>query len=329
MKRVRMYVDAGRCWRRVVAAIFFMPLPSRVWAPFELQPHDAESVYVEVPGRLVQAARRSRATQVKKGDLLAELENLDLELEVEQLRGQRDSLRGPARRAANSCMFSPTAAREAAVSRDVASAKSSSPAIDEQLAQEGRGPRAAADRRPARPARSSRRRACPTARHDDDAELRSWTGTPLDPENLGAALTPDGPQNLFCQIGDPNEWDAVLVIDQDDVDLVREGQEVRLMFEESAYHVFVSTIDAAGRRRHVDTRPPRLASTNGGPLPAKAEPDGTVRPLSTSYQAEAPLDNRAGLLRNGLLGAGRIETPPRTVLQRVMRYLSRTFNFEL
>ncbi len=41
-------------------------------------------------------------------------------------------------------------------------------------------------------------------------------------------------------IGDSNEWDATMIIDQDDSDLVKEGQNVKLMFEESAYHVFPS-----------------------------------------------------------------------------------------
>jgi putative peptide zinc metalloprotease protein len=162
----------------------------------------------------------------------------------------------------------------------------------------------------------------------DDAELTGWSGTPLDPENLGAMLSSEGQQNLFCQIGDANAWDAVLVIDQDDVELVREGQPVRLMFEESAYHVYVSRLERPADDA-MPYAPPRLASTNGGSLPAKAEPDGSVRPLSTSYQAVAPLDNRNGLLRNGLVGRARIETAPRTLSQRVFRYLSRTFNFDL
>jgi hypothetical protein len=34
-------------------------------------------------------------------------------------------------------------------------------------------------------------------------------------------------------------------------------------------------------------------------------------------------------LRNGLIGRARITTAPRTLSQRVFRYLSRTFNFDL
>jgi hypothetical protein len=54
-----------------------------------------------------------------------------------------------------------------------------------------------------------------------------------------------------------------------------------------------------------------------------------VRPLSTSYQAVARLDNSSGLLRNGLTGRARISTESRTLAARLYRYFSRTFNFEL
>jgi len=63
------------------------------------------------------------------------------------------------------------------------------------------------------------------------------------------------------------------------------------MFEESANHVFVSKIaDIADDE--MEAISPRLVSTSGGAVPAQADPnDGVVRPLSTSYQANVPLDN--------------------------------------
>jgi hypothetical protein len=118
-----------------------------------------------------------------------------------------------------------------------------------------------------------------------------------------------------------------MTIDQNNFPVL-EGQQVDLMFEESANHVFVTTISNRATDA-LTNAPPRLASTNGGPLAAKANPDGTVRPLNTSYQASARLDNFTGLLRNGLIGRARIHTQPRTLFERLYRYFSRTFNFEL
>jgi putative peptide zinc metalloprotease protein len=100
------------------------------------------------------------------------------------------------------------------------------------------------------------------------------------------------------------------------------------MFEESAYHVYISTIEGSAYDI-LTTAPPRLASTNGGPLAAQPNPDGTLKPLNTSYQAIARLDNPQGSLRNGLIGQARVEATPRTLFWRLMRYLGRTFNFDI
>jgi putative peptide zinc metalloprotease protein len=263
--------------------------------------------------------------EVQEGQILAELENLNLVLEVEQLKGQCESLQAQITNFER-MRFDPRQANEASLNitkaqQDLVGYRRELAKKEQDLGQLTLRARRAGTVIP--PPRVPDRSA------DDPTQLHAWSGTPLDPENIGCTLTADGQQNLFCQIGDPNQWEAVLVIDQDDVALVRDGgQKVRLMFDESAYHVYVSRLErpADDAMQHA---PPRLASTNGGPLPAKAEADGTVKPLSTSYQAVAPLDNSTGLLRNGLTGRARIETAPRTLFQRVYRYLSRTFNFDL
>ena len=295
VKRPRMYATLA-VLALAVAAIFFIPLPMRVWALFELQPHNAESVYIEADGELRKLYVKP-GDRVEKGDLLAELENRDLKFAVEQLRGDRDSLKAQIAGLERQ-MFSPEIRADASVK--IAGAQERLASVENEFAKKQRdleqlrlvAPRAGTIFPPPRVRDRST---------GDDVELTGWSGTPLDPENIGALLSSEGQQNLFCQIGDPNAWDATLVIDQDDIELVHEGQEVRLMFEESAYHVYVSKLERPAADA-MPFAPPRLASTNGGSLPAKAEPDGSVRPLSTSFQAIAPLDNSTGLLRNGLVG---------------------------
>jgi putative peptide zinc metalloprotease protein len=322
VKRLRMYASIA-ILVAVVSAILFIPLPARVWALFELQPQNAASVYVEASGELKKLHVKP-GDRVEQGDLLAELENLDLEFEIERLQGERGKLLTQINRL-NKLLIVPE--QQAAAQAELAATQEQLVGVEEMLAKNIEdlkqlrlvAPRSGTVIPPPR---------VRDRRTEEDIELPSWTGTPLDPANVGATLSSDGPQNLFCQIGDPNQWEAVLVIDQDDADYVHGGEEVKLMFEESAYHVYVSKIVRRARDA-MATAPPRLASTNGGPLPAQADHDGTVRPLHTSYQAVAPLDNRNGLLRNGLVGRGRIETRPRTLADRLIRYLSRTFNFEL
>jgi putative peptide zinc metalloprotease protein len=323
VKRVRLYITLSLL-AGFVASLFLVPLPMRVIAPFELQPYDAYSVFVEVPGRLVELAVKP-GQLLKKGDLIAQLENLELRQEVVRLQGERASLL-MALKNLDSLLLQPSKTEQAANRYDTA--RKQLEGIAEQLAQKEAdlqrlrivapvdGVVIAPPPAPERP-------------RTDDADLPSWTGTPLDKRNVGASYSPQGQQNLLCIIGNPQEWEASIVIDQDDVSLVREGEEVRLMLEESAYHVFVSTISQVDNFEPLPVVSPRLASTTGGPLAAQQNPDGSVRPLNTSFRAIARLNDPQGLLRNGLIGTARITVKPKTVMQRVGRYLSRTFNFEL
>ena len=48
-----------------------------------------------------------------------------------------------------------------------------------------------------------------------------WSGSPLEMQNRGALLTSD---DLLCEIGNADDFEAVLLIDEGDVQLVREGQ---------------------------------------------------------------------------------------------------------
>ena len=319
VKRIRMAVSL-LLLLAVVGGLLFTPLPSSVSCLFELQPHDAASVYVRVSGELEKVLVQA-GDQVEQNELLAQLTNIDLDIARAEMVGRRN-----AAQAQLESLFRVRFTDDQA-SLQIRVVQERLTALEDQLHQNLLDIQQLRIEAPA----TGTVIAPPVIRApggNSQVDLPTWSGTPLDSENLGATLLPGGPGNLFCQIGDPNQWEAVLVIDQDDIDWVREGQQVRLMFEESANHVFESQID----HRSTDvmkTAPPRLASTSGGPLPAQSEQDGTVRPLHTSYQAVVRLDNRTGLLANGLIGQARVKTGPRTLWSRLARYLSKTFNFEL
>jgi len=319
VKKVRMFASLALL-AGLVSCAFLIPFPSSVMCSFELQPRGATSVYVDVAGRVEEIAAEP-GDRVEAGDLLVRLKNIDLEIEVARLEGEGAALREELETIEQIAFNDETAGlRLDAVKESLAS-------INEQLAKQRRDAQRLEIRAPVAgtvippPAK----REPPT---DERVQLASWSGSPLEKENLGATLSPEEQHNLLCQIGDPDAWDAVLVIDQGDLDLVTPGQQVRLMFEETANHVFVSEIaDIADDE--MEAISPRLASTSGGVVPAQADPDGVVRPLSTSYQADVPLDDSLGLFRNGLVGQARIKTQPRTIAARLGRYLRRTFRFDL
>ncbi len=319
VKKVRMYATLAFL-TAVFGGIWFIPFPSSVMCEFELQPRDAASVYVDVEGTLEEVFVEP-GEHVEDDQLLAKLSNLDLELEIEKLRGQRAASQAQLENYEQLQFHDQNAGLQIEVIRQRLAA------LDDQLNQKLRdvkrlelhAPRAGTVIPP--PYRAD-------TGGDQQVELAGWSGWPMEEKNLGATFSPDGNENLFCQIGDPNEWDAVLVINQRDLDLVKEGQEVRLMFNESAYHVFISTLQSVADDQ-MEMVSPRLASTSGGAVPAQHDPSGAVKPLTTSYQAEVRLDNSLGLFRNGLTGTARVKTEPRTLASRMWRYVKRTFNFDL
>ncbi len=319
VKKLRMAVTllllAG-----AIGGVLFIPFPSSVICDFELQPHEATSVYVEVGGTLREVFVEP-GQKVEKGELLARLENIDLEIDIQQLEGQRDvarvrlkSLRQLRRRSeGDGSQIEVVQERLKALKEQLEKKRSDAERLEIVAPSAGTIIPA-----PRRQDRTTNQR----------VELASWSGSPLDQENLGATLRAEGPHNLLCQIGDTNDWDAVLMINQRELDWVTTGQEVRLMFNESTSHVFESTIEYLAEEQ-VDELSPRLASTSGGPVPAETDPSGKVRPLSTSLQAIVRIDDSKKMFRNGLIGQARIKTSPRTLASRLYRYLSRTFNFDL
>ena len=138
-----------------------------------------------------------------------------------------------------------------------------------------------------------------------------WTGSPFDARNSGAYIVE---RDQFCQIGDAKDFEAVLVVDQTDIDLVE-----RYLTENDDYPNVELKLDArrwgtmSGKIAKVasapmEVTPVSLAGQGGGELDAKSDSSGMLRPLSTSYQARVPLQNTEGALRVGLTGQGKIYT---------------------
>jgi putative peptide zinc metalloprotease protein len=157
--------------------------------------------------------------------------------------------------------------------------------------------------------------------------LPSWSGSPFDRENRGATLLKG---TKFCQVGDPNRLEARLLIDEGDIDFVEVGQRVEIMLAQSAEYVYVSKIESKAND-YVKESPTHLSSLTGGPLPTKMSNSGVAEPLSRVFEALVPLpeEDPHGLLRIGLIGRAKISTGPRTLFDRLWRYVARTFNFEL
>jgi putative peptide zinc metalloprotease protein len=317
VKRLRMYATIA-ILIAVGAAICFIPFPSRVHAPLEVQARHAASVYAEVEGVLDKVLVKP-GDQVTEGQVLVELRNMDIELAITELTGRRDVLREDRAGLERSRFDDPRASGQI-------------PHVDEMLRSvEQQLKKAEEDKAKLRlvAPRAGTVLPSPLVENQPHAgnQLDTWSGSPFQKENIGALIKP---ATKLCQIGDPKRLEALMVIDQGDVEFVAQGQRVKIMLNQSAEHAYVSKVESVSSE-DLPVVPPHLSSLHGGPLPTQMSASGVPRPLTPVFQAIAPLptEDPHGLLRLGLVGRAKISTAPRTLIDRLYRYFSQTFNFEL
>jgi len=312
VKRGRLTIAAAIAG--LLAAAAFVPLPCRVYAPLTIQPRDARRVYVTVPGILVETRVRP-GDEVADGDVLAVLRNDDLEVELAELRGRHEEQRLHVQalerqRAGNPAVAAQIPAAAAAL-QDIQARLASRQEDHDRLTL--RAPAAGTVLPPPRV----------PARREERGVLPGWHGTPLDEENRGAYLAGE---TQFCAIGDPARMEAVLVVDQRDVEWVREGQSVELRLEPLPDRILNGVVADVAEVDLTDA-PAALASHRGGGLETRTDAGGGERPANTSYQARVPLDAADGALLPGYRGQAKIQVAPRSVAARLWRYLGGTFRF--
>jgi putative peptide zinc metalloprotease protein len=307
----------------IVAAIFLVPLPYSVYSPFEVQAHKAAQVFASEPGRIAEVYVKP-GDMVVKGQPLLRLENPELELELLRLKGRylvaqqsRDSL--------ETLRFTdPTAVDQLETAEEVLNAARKQ--YEEKQAEVDRltirAPQAGMVIPP--PTREV------TAGETKD-RLASWTGNPFEPKNLGAAIMPS---DLICQIGDPQDLEAVLIVDQAYIDLVSAGpdppaHEVRLLLDSQTHAAITSRVAEIGANE-LEAVNPALSSRTGGRVETVTDPaTGVTRPLSSSYPVRAPLGVVPGTVQIGMQGQARIYTGWQPISRRLYRYCAKTFHFDL
>jgi putative peptide zinc metalloprotease protein len=160
----------------------------------------------------------------------------------------------------------------------------------------------------------------------DDGRLPGWTGSPFDKKN---SLVSFSQGDLLCLIGEPQRLEAVLVVDQVDIDLLKEGDVVHLQLEAYPNHLVHSKVAKIANDK-LEASPPALSIQHGGELDTRTDATGVARPLHPSYQVRTGVIERDDLfLQVGMRGKAKISTPWKPLGYRVHRYLSRTFHFEL
>ncbi|MFZ5831837.1 MAG: site-2 protease family protein [Planctomycetota bacterium] len=340
VKKPRMYASLAVV-TALLAGVLLVPLPFSVLSSLEVQPRDANPVYIDVfdGGRLEKIFVRP-GDRVEAGQPLAQLSNLQLEAEIAALAGEREQY------VARIDSLTKMQYIDSRVGNSIPPLEKALASVEDKLRRRERDRERLLLRAPeAGTVLPPPEKMVPD---DPDGQLPPWSGTPFDEKNLGAWLE-EG--ELFCLVGDPQDFEAVFVIDQTDVEMVREqlarvgrpdalaaavraaaeghGPAVDIQLDQLPGHTYRSHItDVAAAEMRVTPR--RLSARAGGDLASTVDPvTGRERPQSTSYQASAPLEDADGLLRVGLTGEGRIYLDWLPLGSRLWRFAMHTFNFRM
>ncbi|MEM9366337.1 MAG: hemolysin D [Planctomycetota bacterium] len=300
----------------VVAAVCYIPLPHHIDAPFEIRPSEAGSVYAGVSGRIAEALEPG--TLVEPGDPIAVLQNPDLQIRLVGLQGERAVAEIQLNNLATRSRTDPAVAAQIETQQEMLqSINSLMTKTQEEI-----------DRLTVR-AKKPGVVILPPERADGDPQdgrLPGWKGTPLDKKNRGALMTPD---DLICELGSPDAFEAVLIIDQGDRQFVRLEQDVDLKLDSHRLETY------QGKVNDISKEPLKAASSSmsnatGGDLQTEIDPrTGQIKPRSVSYQARVPIDTRAmPMLRPGFRGSAKIHVDPMSLGARLWRLIITTFNFD-
>lgn len=317
VKKWRMYTSlvvlAG-----VVAAICLIPLPYRVVCALEVQPRDAHNVYVHVPGTLEELLVKP-GEKVHSGQVLARLKNVELELAIEKLKSQEEMYRQQLASLDSKAFEDQSAMARVQATRELldSTVEQLKKKNHDRQQLELKAPRDGfvmpPHEKPQPPAAMA------------DEQLPAWHGTPLVDHNVGCQLD-EG--ELFCQVGMPDQWRADMVIDQNDTEFVHKGQKVEVLLNSLPEMMFRSQVsDIAAEKLQVASK--QLSNKSGGELATKTDEAGQERPMSATYEAWADLDDPAHVLRLGLTGTAKVHAGYQTLGQRLWRYLTRTFHFQM
>jgi putative peptide zinc metalloprotease protein len=314
VKKPRMYATLA-VLAVVSACVLFIPFPHRVYGTLEIQPHAANSVYVAVPGELEEVLVKPGA-KVEKYTPVAKLRNFDILLAIADLEGQKADnqaeLAGLRRRARID--------EEAAMQIPAVEAvlRSVEKQLDEKNADLKRLSLIA-------PAAGTLMPPPEQPEKPDDKHLSNWSGTPLDERNQGAYLQ-EGV--MFCQVGNPADMEAVLIVEQDDIEYLAEKMLVDVKLDELPGDTLRGKIDEIAKEP-LRVSPRHISNKAGGELATKTDEAGVERPMSTSYQVRVPLEKTSDALLIGLRGRGRVHALPQTLAHRLWRYVTQTFHFRL
>jgi putative peptide zinc metalloprotease protein len=302
-----------------LALFLFVPFPHYVICSFTVEPVGAKAIYVEHEATLIEL-HVSSGQQVKAGQLLATLRNIDTELEIAALEGRQNAYESERDVLIRERHFDPAAASR------LKEAQSELLTLQMRLTELRRVERSLCLFAPCDgqviPAWT------PVAEDTNLRQLRGWAGSALDAENLGTRFERG---QLFCRVGSLSDIEAILAVDQGDVELVKVGQKASLQLDARSQTKYTGIVHAVSQMNS-DRLPPSLALQHGGAIPTKRRPHseelGSSEPADATFQARVALPE-AMYLSTGLRGKAKVLVGQQTLAARSLRAFYRTFRLQL
>jgi putative peptide zinc metalloprotease protein len=304
-------------------AILAMPVTYYVRAPLVLMPENAARVYATVDGTLTRAVPAGDA--VHEGEALAELNNVEIrrdlaraegELALRKLRVQHlERLRAvdpeandelPTARAALADSQRRFAERQREVERLTLRAPVNGVTIS--------GPHSPDTRS------KIRRGEHPTS----DTRLATWSGSPLEPKNVGAALEPG---TLVCLVGDQAHLTAVLLVDDVDVKRLQSGQSVRLRLQQLPGKVISGEVVDVARHEVRSDEGATAAQADLAALYTGLVPPGGR--YAAHYQVRVQFESQPQPLVIGGRGDAKVAAERITLARSIVRFLGQTFRLPM
>ena len=300
-----------------IAALCLIKFPHFVGANFVLQPLDPQRVVVTQAGVLSKVFVKP-GDLVVVGDDIAELENLEIELELNQLIGELARLNN------DLSGYQLTRNKYLDSGKKIAETIAAISNVEKQIELKQRQ----ANRLTLKAMKPGVVIAPPNvvANTNPSKPLGTWKDSPLDNANLNSSLEPD---TLLCMIAVPKAFEVILVVDESNIELVQPEQNVVLLLEQHLNQHFRATISEVSQTE-LTAVPRELSQTNGGALPVK--PDGSERPLAKSFEAKATVDfaelEQANIVpKTGYYGIAKIRVGEASAGSRLLRYLRSIINF--
>ncbi len=290
-----------------------VPVPWYIHAPVTIEPVGVVHVLNRVPGQLVQLHGQP-GDEVSVGDPLATLSSVELDDRLRELTLEQSV-----------SAVEPATYRQLNQPDQMVLAEDRLRTVSEQLRDAQTLWEQTIVRAPIAGRIVAARRSQPSTVDQDAERLPRWSGTPLNPRNIGAYMEQRTP---LCSIAPSDRFEAILLVDQVDRNDVVIGQTVRLKLEELPHLVLEGVVTAVSDR-HLEFAPPELSNKFQGPLATVSDAEGREQLTHLTYQATVPLTVDADLLRSGMRGEARIIIAQRSAGQWIWRWLRSTFHFRL